>query len=56
MGEAIETLYVTFTAMITADLKNLLLVQQLYQLSIYRLSEEMCTFAHGYIFSVVTQR
>lgn len=56
MCEAVEALYIPFAAKITTDFKNFCLVQQIYQLSIYRLSEEMCTFAHGYTFCVETQR
>ena len=47
---AIKMLYVAFTSMFTAELENFCLVEQIYQLSIYRLSYKMCTFVHGYVF------
>ena len=40
-----KRLYVPFTAMITAHFNNFC-GQAIFLLSIYRLSEKMCTFAH----------
>jgi hypothetical protein len=45
----VKRLYVALTAVFSAHLKNFCLVEAFYQLSVYRLSEEMCTFAHGYV-------
>ena len=41
----VKRLYVPFTAMITAHFNNFW-GQAIFLLSIYRLSEKMCTFAH----------
>ena len=41
-----KRLYVPFTAMITAHLNNFLWSSDFFLLTIYRLSEKMCTFAH----------
>ena len=46
MGEAVKGFHIPLTAVSTAYFNYFIMVERFYQLTIYRLSEEMCTFAH----------
>ena len=46
MGEAVKGLHIPLTAVSAAYFNYFIMVERFYQLTIYRLSEEMCTFAH----------
>ena len=46
MGEAVKTLHIPLTAVLAAYFNYFIMVKRFYQLTIYRLSEKMCTFAH----------
>jgi hypothetical protein len=48
MRIAVEALYVLLSAVFSADFNNFFTVERFYQLTIYRLSEEIATFAHDY--------
>ena len=55
MCPTIETLHIAFTAIFTTQLKNSVLTQKFYHLTIERLPVKMCTFAYGYfLLGVVT--
>ena len=45
----IKALYVAFTILLAAEFENFFLVEQIYQLTIHRLSAKMCTFVHSYL-------
>ena len=49
MDVPIEALHILFTAHLAAHFSNFITSKRFYQLTIYRLSEKMCTFAHGYV-------
>ena len=44
---AVKALHIPLTTVLTAHFNNFNAVERFYQLTIYRLSEKMCTFAHG---------
>jgi len=46
---AIKALNILLTAVYAAHFNNFITIQLFYQLTINRLSEKMCTFAHGYV-------
>jgi hypothetical protein len=46
MGEAVKALHIPLTAVSAAYFNYFVMVERFYQLTIHRLSEEMCTFAH----------
>jgi len=46
MGEAVKTLHIPLTAVLAAYFNYFIMVERFYQLTIYRLSEKTCTFAH----------
>ena len=48
MGVAVEALYILLSAVFSANFNNFFAVKRFYQLSIYRLSEEIATIANGY--------
>lgn len=48
MLEGIKVLHVAFSMVCTAEFENFVLVKQIYQLTIHRLSAKMCTFVHSY--------
>ena len=43
-----ETFCIVFSTLFATNMKNYCLVKQIYYLWIQRLSDKMCTFAHGY--------
>ena len=48
MCVSVEALDILFSAVFTAHFNYFCAVKRFYQLTIYRLSEEIATFAHGY--------
>ena len=53
MSVAVKALHIPLTTVLTAHFNNFNAVERFYQLTIYRLSEKMCTFAHGYTCFIV---
>ena len=47
MGVAVEALYILLPAVFTAHFNYFFTVKRFYQLSVYRLSEEITTFGHS---------
>ena len=47
MGVAVETLDILLSAVFTAHFNYFFTVKRFYQLTIYRLSEEITTFGHS---------
>ena len=45
----VKALHILLTAVFAAHFNNFITVKRFYQLTIHRLSEKMCTFAHGYV-------
>ena len=60
MMPTVERFYIAFTTLGATHLNNFITIKRFYQLTIHRLSEEMCTFTHGYTFlfcsSKITKR
>ena len=46
MLPCVKAIYILFRTDTSTKIKNFLLVKQIYQLSIHRLSAKMCTFVH----------
>lgn len=45
----IKALHVPLSIALAAEFEYFFLVEQVYQLTIHRLSAKMCTFVHGYL-------
>ena len=48
MSISVETLDILLSVVFTAHFNYFYTVERFYQLAVYRLSEEICTFTHGY--------